>query len=1059
VVTPALSRLRDVAPVQHRVIAAPPGVDQIKAADRAFRELRGQGGTVHVTVKGNVLRRSVRDRLPFEARRNGVLTYHAYTRDLWKSVLTTEPELIDRYSVDLWEFRERLRSRIIRPLRHRQVVVVQGQQLPVEFYSLLRLIGVDTTVFVDPVQSVDEEESTLGEIAEALGVQAPMVLRQSDSPTDAIHEFVEYFAHGTTGFACERPRRRGSRPVLINHRDLDDEISFVVDYATEHAGQRVGVLFQTSDLVRTFADEVGARFTGLTQWYLSGDKSPERAVVDDRAGVKVLTWSSAYGLEFDRVVLASLDRVANEFQVETAVRVLGPAARAELVLSYSGQGEPTALEHLPKSLMDDRTRLFDGLPPRVPTGRESVAGPKPGVAEPEVFAPKSPAEIARDLLAADQAGAPDRHRVLTAVEEVGLAELMRGGAAELSEELPRGFRSTLDANDERARAFDALVHHNVGLVQSNIRRHLGSDLEEDDLFQHGVLGLMRAVEKFDASMGNKFSTYATHWINQSMSRAVADEGALIRIPVFMHEKVRKVLAVQADLLRTNEKSSVAEVCKRTEFKPADVVLCLKLAVRALRLDAPLPGTSDTVFGEFLHIASDQSSNPDHVLDQRVGIDLVHRALSMLKEREADVLRLRFGLHGGDDLTLEKIGEQFKVTRERIRQIESKAKVNIVAKLAEVGLTGDGEGRPSPPPTKSPKKPTKPFVAPEGSPRTGRADGVLASGWRSLAELGVQNGGGSVAGLVNVLVDRALDAGAQDIRITSAGEGTSSWLVITHDGNPFMAEVLRSVLMRDPALVGSGEAAGTVGLALSLYDEVVTWSSAKDDCLVLTAGANTDMWWLRRGTGSTPRGLLTPDEAGTRSVVLLRAPQPKVARMHVGDVLERHAHRLGFLLGELLTGTTSIRVDGKRVTRRDPFLWHNSASQDLGDEHVRAGGHTAVVGPRVLPHPELLRPEDAHSAGDPASWFGQQGFYVRSGGRYLTGGGWLGLGDLDLSPDTALARVLVEIDPVERTAWGFDRADGVITPPEPLRARLTALAEMARRRSQLVLGRNRTGAVT
>ncbi|MET1076217.1 MAG: hypothetical protein ABWY11_26470, partial [Umezawaea sp.] len=400
---------------------------------------------------------------------------------------------------------------------------------------------------------------------------------------------------------------------------------------------------------------------------------------------------------------------------------------------------------------------------------------------------------------------------------------------------------------------------------------------------------------------------------------------------------------------------------------------------------------------------------------------------------------------------------FKVTRERIRQIESKAKANIVVKLAEVGLTGDGEGHPRPMPPRR-KKPTRSVAVPEVPPRTGRADGVLASGWRSLAELGVQSGGGSVAGLVNVLVDRALDAGAQDIRITSAGSGTSSWLVVTHDGDPFMAEVLRSVLLSGSDL-RPGEAAGTVGLALSLYDEVVTWSSAEDDCLVLTAGANTDMWWLRKATGSTPHGLLTPDEAVTRSVVLLRAPQPKVARMHVGDVLERHAHKLGFLLGELLTGKTTILVDGKRVTRRDPFLWHNPASQDFGDEHVRVGGHTAVVGPRVLPHPELLRSEDAHSAGDPALWFGQQGFYVRSGGRYLTGGGWLGLGDLDLSPDTALARVLVEIDPDERTAWGFDRADGVISPPEPLRARLTALAEMARRRSQLVLGRNRTGAAT
>jgi RNA polymerase sigma factor (sigma-70 family) len=1061
-VTPALSR-PDLSAGRFRVIAARPGVDQAQAAARTYRELRGRGDTVHITAQGTVLNRRLRALLPIEARRNVVVPYHGYTRELWSSVLVTKPEKLDEFSVDLWQFRELLRGKHVRPLSHRQLIVVQGQKLPVDFYSVIRLLGIEATVFVDPMHQVEQDGSTLEEVAAALGVAMPIALPEAGGAT-RIREFVAHFDRTPTNVAS-RHRDAGARPVLVNHRTFDDEVQFVVDYATKHPQARVGLLLPTADLVLAFKDEVEARFTGPTQWYVHGPKIPERATIDsERPGIKILTWTSAAGSAFDSVVLASLHHVGYEFQFETAVRVLGPTAREELVLSYSGQGEPTILRGLPKELMDDRTTLLDDPLPQVHSVPHQATGsPGEPAAEAPVFAAKSPVDIARELLATDRGQSGQRRRVLTAVEEVGLAELMRAGDLPLSEDLPRGFRSALDARDERAEAFDALVHHNIGLVQSNIGRHLGSDLDEEDLNQHGVLGLMRAIEKFDASLGIKFSTYATHWINQSMSRAVADEGSLIRIPVHMHEIVRKVVAVRSELLRTEQRFSITEVCRRTGLERDKVISCLRLAMRAVSLDAPVGGDSDASLGDFIPVASDDLSNPDYVLDRKTGRELVHAALALLNEREATVLRLRFGFDGSDGQTLENVGEHFKFTRERARQIESKAKANIVPKLAAVGLVAGSDAdldvlRPV-----AATKPARTLAAvPTTSPGVHRARTELASGSALLEKLGVQRDHGSIAGLVNGLVDHALAVGARTIRINSASSGTSSLLALTHDGSPFVEPVLREALV-GPLMRPPNAASAAVGAALCLYDELATWSRGRtvpaDNCLVLTSAPDTDVWGLREGLGAPPPGLRLPTDVDSTSVVLLRAPRPRVARTDVAGVLERHGHRLGLIWGELLRQRLTISVDGKAITRRDPFLWTNPAAQHLGDEHVSEGGHTAVVEPRVLPHPELLRPEDGHSAGDPARWLEQQGLYVRCEGRYLSCGGWLGLGDFSLSPETALARVLVEIAPGERGAWGFGQQEAVITPPEPLRARLTALVELARRRSRLVLDRHRTGAAT
>jgi RNA polymerase primary sigma factor len=157
-----------------------------------------------------------------------------------------------------------------------------------------------------------------------------------------------------------------------------------------------------------------------------------------------------------------------------------------------------------------------------------------------------------------------------------------------------------------------------------------------------------------------------------------------------------------------------------------------------------------------------------------------------------------------------------------------------------------------------------------------------------------------------------------------------------------------------------------------------------------------------------------------------------------------------MLGDLLASGVNLTIGDQQVIPRDPFLWRNPAAQDLGTERITAGGHSALVNPRVLPHPTRLLSGDRYSAGDPAEWEETQGFYVRCEKRFLSCAGWLGLAGLDASAETALARVAVEIDPAEREAWGLNEPGRTAAPPESLRPRLVALASLARRRSEQVL---------
>ena len=323
------------------------------------------------------------------------------------------------------------------------------------------------------------------------------------------------------------------------------------------------------------------------------------------------------------------------------------------------------------------TVTADGEP--APLGGPAAAVPRQRIESPVTSLPTAAA------VATGVVPSPDLLRVylreigriplLSAQREVEVAKAIEAGVL-AAEALAEGSRPE-DADDLGLlvvlgqEAHQTLIRSNLRLVVAMAKRYTGHGLSLLDLVQEGNIGLMRAVEKFDYARGFKFSTYATWWIRQSISRAIADQGRTIRIPVHVVEEVQRAVRAERTLFQQlGRPPTVAEIAEEMQASVARTRELLSWSTDAVSLDSTVGDSEDSVLADV--VSDDDAENVvDHVSTQLVRAD-VEAALAGLSEREREVISLRFGLGDGRPRTLEQLGDVLGVTRERVRQIEIKA---------------------------------------------------------------------------------------------------------------------------------------------------------------------------------------------------------------------------------------------------------------------------------------------------------------------------------------------------------------------------------------------------
>ena len=351
---------------------------------------------------------------------------------------------------------------------------------------------------------------------------------------------------------------------------------------------------------------------------------------------------------------------------------------ADEVAEALDEASTTLQRGLARLLEGEGIDVIDG-PPQAPPAREVAPAPAP-----------APARIPRRRLeegAGTSPGAADpvrlyllqigRVSLLSAEEEVDLAKRVEAGLAasallaargELVDVTRRRDLQRVERGGQMGRR--RLVESNLRLVVSIAKRYVGRGLLFLDLIQEGNLGLIRAVEKFDYTKGYKFSTYATWWIRQAITRAIADQARTIRVPVHMVETINKVVRTQRELHQLlGREPSMAEIGEKLELRADRVEEILRIAQEPVSLESPVGEEDDSSLGDFIEDA-DAVVPPDAATFLLLREQLAE-VLDALTERERKVVELRFGMVDGEPRTLEEVGNAFGVTRERIRQIESK----------------------------------------------------------------------------------------------------------------------------------------------------------------------------------------------------------------------------------------------------------------------------------------------------------------------------------------------------------------------------------------------------